>query len=93
MNVIPSNISRKGLASIVNLSTDQIRKEEKKIGLDKIRVRFNRHAVLYRTVEALEIFKLRGFSVPRLVFINELLVFRSSEPEPPQQSTLATMTR
>ena len=77
--VIPANITRKELASLVNLSTDQIRKEEKRIGLDKTRAKLNKHAVRYRTVEALDIFRALGFSVPTLVFINRAIVLRSEK--------------
>lgn len=93
MTIIPANITRKGLASLVNLSTDQIRKEEKRIGLNKTRAGFNKHAVLYRTVEALEIFRQRGFSIPRIILINEVHILCEERPLRPQQPSSATSTK
>jgi hypothetical protein len=67
MEAIPLNISRKELAIIVRLSPDQIRRSEKRIGLDRTRVNFNRHLVLYRTAEALHIFHVRGFALSPVI--------------------------
>ncbi len=61
----PKHITRKDIALIIapSITADQIRRNERKWGLDKARVRFNSRVVLYRTDRALSILVGLGFDV------------------------------
>ncbi len=60
------HLTRKDVAGLISqsTSTDQIRKNEKCLGLDKARVDFNARCVLYRAEAVFRILESRGFELP-----------------------------
>lgn len=48
-------LTRKEVASLLEISVDQLRRNESKIGLDKARVRVSRQCIRYRSDEVYKI--------------------------------------
>ncbi len=56
-------ISRKEVASLIDpdMSTDQVRRNERRWGIDKARADLNPRCVRYRSIVVIQIFKGLGF--------------------------------
>ena len=52
---------RKDIANYLGISTDQVRRNEKRLDLDRARRDLNCRCVLYRTDMVIRIFKVRFF--------------------------------
>ncbi|MBP8258952.1 MAG: hypothetical protein KA118_04750 [Verrucomicrobia bacterium] len=59
------HLSRKDIAALIDprMTTDVIRRNEHRLGLDQARIRLNRRVILYRRTEALNALRAKGFDV------------------------------
>jgi hypothetical protein len=53
--------SRKDLATLLGVTVDQVRRNERRWGLDKARRDLNPRCVRYRRTEAMAVLRARGF--------------------------------
>ena len=59
-----TRITRKEIAYLIDTSCDMVRKNEKRWGLDRARVKINARVILYWEDEAMEILRERGLIKP-----------------------------
>jgi len=59
------HLSRKDIAALIDprMTTDVVRRNERRLGLDKARIRLNRRVILYRRTQALNALRAKGFDV------------------------------